>query len=110
MTSDSSFKSTNDVGMARWDDRPTPKALLSDCAQHPTTRKGTPDAQRSLRRVTPRRRDRCGAKVMRIATGEDEDEREATASAAALLGKLGGAARAWNLMAEQRADRQQGSR
>ena len=43
-------------------------------------------------------------KVMRIATGEEEDEREATASAAAQLGKLGGAARARNLTAEQRAE------
>lgn len=33
-------------------------------------------------------------KVARIATGEEQDEREATASAAAQLGKLGGAARA----------------
>jgi uncharacterized protein YaiL (DUF2058 family) len=41
-------------------------------------------------------------KVMRIATGEEEDEREATASAAAQLGKLGGAARARNLTPEQR--------
>ncbi len=43
-------------------------------------------------------------KVMRIATGEEDDEREATASAAVQLGKLGGAARARNLTAEQRAD------
>ncbi len=43
-------------------------------------------------------------KVMRIATGEEEDEREATASAAAQLGKLGGAARARNLTAEQRVE------
>lgn len=43
-------------------------------------------------------------KVMRIATGEQEDEREATTSAAAQLGKLGGAARARNLTAEQRAE------
>lgn len=43
-------------------------------------------------------------KVMRIATGEEQDEREATASAAATLGKLGGAARARNLTAEQRAE------
>ena len=41
-------------------------------------------------------------KVMRIAT--EEDEREATASAAAQLGKLGGAARARNLTPEQRAE------
>lgn len=43
-------------------------------------------------------------KVARIATGEEQDEREATASAAAQLGKLGGAARARNLTAEQRAE------
>lgn len=43
-------------------------------------------------------------KVMRIATGEEQDDREATASAAAQLGKLGGAARARNLTAEQRAE------
>lgn len=43
-------------------------------------------------------------KVMRIATGEEEDDRDATASAAAQLGKLGGAARARNLTAEQRAE------
>ncbi len=41
-------------------------------------------------------------KVMRIATGEEEDEREAVASAAAQLGKLGGAARARSLTVEQR--------
>lgn len=43
-------------------------------------------------------------KVMRIATGEEQDDREATASAAAQLGKLGGAARARNLTAERRAE------
>jgi hypothetical protein len=43
-------------------------------------------------------------RVARIATGEEEDDREATASAAATLGKLGGAARARNLTAEQRAE------
>ena len=43
-------------------------------------------------------------KVMRIATGEEEDERTPVASAAAQLGKLGGAARARNLTAEQRAE------
>ena len=43
-------------------------------------------------------------KVMRIATGQEEDEREPIASAAATLGKLGGAARARNLTAEQRAE------
>lgn len=41
-------------------------------------------------------------RVAKIATGEEEDDREATASAAATLGKLGGAARARNLTAEQR--------
>ena len=43
-------------------------------------------------------------KVMRIATGEEEDERTPIASAAAQLGKLGGAARARNLTAEQRSE------
>jgi hypothetical protein len=43
-------------------------------------------------------------RVARIATGEEEDDREATASAAATLGKLGGTARARNLTAEQRAE------
>ena len=43
-------------------------------------------------------------KVARIATGEVEDEREATASAAAQLGKLGGAARARSLTPEQRTE------
>lgn len=46
----------------------------------------------------------AAVKVMRIATGEIEDERNATASAAAQLGKLGGAARAKSLTAEQRAE------
>jgi hypothetical protein len=46
----------------------------------------------------------AAVKVMRIATGEEEEEREATASAAAQLGKLGGAARARNLTAERRAE------
>ena len=46
----------------------------------------------------------AAVKVMRIATGEEEDEREQTASAAAQLGKLGGAARARNLTPEQRAE------
>jgi hypothetical protein len=43
-------------------------------------------------------------KVMRIATGEEPDEREdaPTLSPAAQLGKLGGAARAKSLTAEQR--------
>ncbi|MDR3532392.1 MAG: hypothetical protein P4L90_17800 [Rhodopila sp.] len=44
-------------------------------------------------------------KVMRIATGEEPDDRDDTpASAAATLGKLGGAARARNLSPEQRAE------
>ena len=42
----------------------------------------------------------AAVKVARIAMGEEEDERETTASAAAQLGKLGGAARARNLTAE----------
>ena len=42
-------------------------------------------------------------KVMRIATGEDEDERPVT-SAAAQLGKLGGAARAKAMTPERRAE------
>lgn len=46
----------------------------------------------------------AAVKVMRIATGEEEDERDATASAAAQLGKLGGAARAKSLTPEQRAE------
>jgi hypothetical protein len=41
---------------------------------------------------------------MRIATGEEADEREATASAAAQLGKLGGAARAKAMTPERRAE------
>jgi hypothetical protein len=44
----------------------------------------------------------AAVKVMRIATGEEEDDREATASAAAQLGKLGGAARARKLTSEER--------
>jgi hypothetical protein len=46
----------------------------------------------------------AAVKVMRIATGEIEDEREATASAAAQFGKLGGAARAKSLTPEQRTE------
>lgn len=46
----------------------------------------------------------AAVKVMRIATGEIEDERDATASAAAQLGKLGGAARAKALTPERRAE------
>ena len=43
-------------------------------------------------------------KVMRIATGEEEEDLPPVANAAAQLGKLGGAARARNLSPEQRAD------
>lgn len=43
-------------------------------------------------------------KVARIATGEEQDEREATSSAAAQLGKLGGAARAKKLTSTQRTE------
>jgi general stress protein YciG len=45
-------------------------------------------------------------KDMRIATGEEEDEREPdkARSAAAENGRLGGAARARNLSAEQKAE------
>lgn len=46
----------------------------------------------------------AAVKVMRIATGEEDDEREATASAAAQLGKLGGAARAKAMTPERRAE------
>jgi hypothetical protein len=42
------------------------------------------------------------AKVMRIATGEEPDDRETTASAAAQLGKLGGTARAKKLTPDER--------
>ena len=43
--------------------------------------------------------------IMRIGTGEEEDTVDQTpASAAATLGKLGGAARARNLTAEQRSE------
>ena len=45
----------------------------------------------------------AAVKVARIATGEETDERDATASAAAQLGELWGAARARNLTAERRA-------
>jgi hypothetical protein len=40
--------------------------------------------------------------VMRIATGEEVEDAPSAVSAAAQLGKLGGAARARNLTAEQR--------
>ena len=43
-------------------------------------------------------------KVMRIATGDEADDRDPTASAAAQLGKLGGAARARSLTPEQRTE------
>ena len=43
-------------------------------------------------------------KVMRIATGAEEEDAPSTASAAAQLGKLGGAARARNLTPEKRAE------
>jgi hypothetical protein len=46
----------------------------------------------------------AAVKVMRIATGEEADEREAATSAAAQMGKLGGTARARKLTAEQRAE------
>jgi hypothetical protein len=42
--------------------------------------------------------------VMRIATGEEAEELPSTASAAAQLGKLGGAARAKALTKERRAE------
>ena len=42
-------------------------------------------------------------KVARIGTGEEEDERAPIASAAAQLGKLGGAARAAGMTPERRA-------
>ena len=64
------------------------------------------------RRYAPRPRgekrpaDLMGAavKVMRIATGEEEDDRKATSSAVAELGKLGGAARATAMTTERRAE------
>ncbi len=46
----------------------------------------------------------AAVKVMRIATGEEKDEREAASSAGAQLGKLGGEARARNLTVEQRVE------
>ncbi len=42
--------------------------------------------------------------VMRIATGEEEEDTPSPASAAAQLGKLGGAARARKLTPEKRAE------
>ena len=45
----------------------------------------------------------AAVRVMRIATGEEEEDRDDTpASAAATLGKLGGAARARKLSPEKR--------
>lgn len=48
----------------------------------------------------------AAVRIMRIATGEEPDDREdaPTLSPAAQLGKLGGAARARNLSPEQRMD------
>jgi hypothetical protein len=46
----------------------------------------------------------AAVKVMRIATGEEEEDREATTSAAAQLGRLGGAARAKAMTPERRAE------
>ena len=43
-------------------------------------------------------------KVARIATGEEEDDRTPIASAAAQLGRLGGAARAAGMTPERRAE------
>lgn len=43
-------------------------------------------------------------KVARTATGQEQDEREATSCAAAQLGKLGGAARAKAMTPERRAE------
>ena len=42
--------------------------------------------------------------IMRIATGEEEETPESVASAAAQLGRLGGAARAKKLTPEQRTE------
>lgn len=66
---------------------------------------GCPDTTKGPR-GEKRPADVIGAavKVMRIATGEIEDERDATASAAAQLGKLGDAARAKALTPERRAE------
>jgi len=44
----------------------------------------------------------AAVKVMRIATGEEAEDSPGPTSAAAQLGKLGGAARARNLTADQR--------
>lgn len=50
--------------------------------------------------------DAIGLAVMigKIATGEIEDEREATSTAAAQLGRLGGKQRAANMTPERRAE------
>jgi hypothetical protein len=50
--------------------------------------------------------DAIGLAVLigKIATGEVEDEREATSSAAAQLGRLGGKKRAENMSPERRAE------
>lgn len=46
----------------------------------------------------------AAVKIMRIATGEEAEDTPPVASAAAQLGKLGGAARARKLSPEQRAE------
>jgi len=46
----------------------------------------------------------AAVKVMRIATGEEEEDTPIPASAAATLGKLGGAARARKLTPEKRTE------
>lgn len=46
----------------------------------------------------------AAVRVMRIATGEEEDDRAPIASAAAQLGKLGGTARAKAMTPERRAE------
>ena len=46
----------------------------------------------------------AAVRVMRIATGEEAEDAPSPASAAAQLGKLGGAARAKALTAERRAE------
>lgn len=46
----------------------------------------------------------AAVKVMRIATGEEADDPQPVASAAAQLGKLGGAARAAGMTPERRAE------
>ncbi len=46
----------------------------------------------------------AAVKVMRIATGEEPEDTTSPSSAAAQLGKLGGAARAKSLTAEQRSE------